>query len=282
MVFQDPREALNPFLSIGQSVGEPLRRLGGDERRQRVAASLSRVGLDPARAGERPAAFSGGQLQRVVIARALAPAPKVLVCDEPTSSLDVSVQAQIVNLLLQLQAELGFACVLVAHDLTVARVLADDVLVLRRGVVVEQTSASSFFAEPQADYSRSLLGAVALAVAGQARTLAVRGFFAGDAKSGGGQDHRQAEHEQPASLVRAESVAQPTHDDRSDGALDIAKRQQYAGRDADPLRRGQRGRRSQAHAECERRAEPGGDGAQQNGLIGPDQEQNQAERDHHS
>jgi ABC-type dipeptide/oligopeptide/nickel transport system ATPase subunit len=161
MVFQDPREALNPFRSIGQSVGEPLRRLSATERKHRVAAALTRVGLDPARAGERPAAFSGGQLQRVVIARALAPSPQLLVCDEPTSSLDVSVQAQIVNLLLQLQQEHGFACVLVTHDLAVARVLADDVLVLRRGVVVEHTPASTFFIEPCEDYSRSLLRAVA-------------------------------------------------------------------------------------------------------------------------
>jgi ABC-type dipeptide/oligopeptide/nickel transport system ATPase subunit len=161
MVFQDPREALNPFRSIGQSVGEPLRQLSEVDCRHRVATLLSHMGLDPTRAAERPSAFSGGQLQRVVIARALAPSPQVLLCDEPTSSLDVSVQAQIVNLLLQLQQEHGFACVLVTHDLTVARVLADDVLVLRRGVVVEHSPSSRFFTEPAEDYSRGLLDAVA-------------------------------------------------------------------------------------------------------------------------
>jgi ABC-type microcin C transport system duplicated ATPase subunit YejF len=159
MVFQDPREALNPFLSIGQSVGEPLRHASRADRRRRVAEALASVGLDPARSGDRPASFSGGQLQRVVIARALIPSPQVLVCDEPTSSLDVSVQAQIVNLLLQLQEAYGFSCILVTHDLTVARVLADEVLVLRQGVVVERSPASTFFAEPSEEYSRGLLNA---------------------------------------------------------------------------------------------------------------------------
>ena len=161
MVFQDPKEALNPFLSIGRSIGEPLRHLSGPERKARIGNLLEHVGLDPARAGQRPSAFSGGQLQRVVIARALAPSPKILVCDEPTSALDVSVQAQIVNLLLQLQEELGFACVLVTHDLSVVRVLADDVLVLRQGELVEYRAAEDFFHVPSHGYSVSLLDAVA-------------------------------------------------------------------------------------------------------------------------
>jgi ABC-type glutathione transport system ATPase component len=160
MVFQDPKEALNPFLSVGRSVGEPLRGLPAAERQARVAESLERVGLDPRRARQRPAAFSGGQQQRIVIARALAASPKILVCDEPTSALDVSVQAQIINLLLELQSSLGFACVLVTHDLSVVRVLADDVLVLRNGHVVEYADAESFFEQPRHEYSQSLLGAV--------------------------------------------------------------------------------------------------------------------------
>jgi ABC-type dipeptide/oligopeptide/nickel transport system ATPase subunit len=159
MVFQDPREALNPFLPIGTSLAAPLRRQPADERRSRVAQLLTQVGLDPKRAGERPAAFSGGQQQRIVIARALAANPRLLVCDEPTSSLDVSVQAQIVNLILQLQQDLKFACVLVTHDLAVARVLADDILVLEGGVVIEHTPADQFFREPAAAYSRGLLAA---------------------------------------------------------------------------------------------------------------------------
>ena len=161
MVFQDPKEALNPFLSIGRSIGEPLRHLPRPQRKARTGNLLEHVGLDPARAGERPSAFSGGQLQRVVIARALASSPKILVCDEPTSALDVSVQAQIVNLLLDLQQELGFACILVTHDLSVVRVLADEILVLRRGELVEYRPAEDFFREPSHDYSTSLLNAVA-------------------------------------------------------------------------------------------------------------------------
>ena len=161
MVFQDPKEALNPFLSIGRSIGEPLRKIRRKDRNTRVAALLEHVGLDPARAGQRPSAFSGGQLQRVVIARALAASPKILVCDEPTSALDVSVQAQILNLILELQRELGFACILVTHDLSVVRVLADEILVLRNGELVEHCSTSDFFREPSHDYSTSLLDAVA-------------------------------------------------------------------------------------------------------------------------
>jgi ABC-type glutathione transport system ATPase component len=162
MVFQDPKDALNPFLSIGTSVGEPLRRLSRAERRLRVGEVLEHVGLDPRRAGQRPSSFSGGQQQRIVIARALAASPKILVCDEPTSALDVSVQAQIINLLLELQRTLGFACVLVTHDLSVVRVLADEVLVLRGGRVVEHSDAATFFAQPSHEYSHSLLGAVSL------------------------------------------------------------------------------------------------------------------------
>ena len=161
MVFQDPKEALNPFLSIGRSIGEPLRRIPRSDRNTRVGKLLEHVGLDPARAGERPSAFSGGQLQRVVIARALAASPKILVCDEPTSALDVSVQAQILNLILELQQELGFACILVTHDLSVVRVLADEILVLRHGELVEHCPAGDFFREPSHAYSTSLLNAVA-------------------------------------------------------------------------------------------------------------------------
>jgi len=159
MVFQDPRDALNPYLSVGHSVGEPLRRLRRDERRNRVAELLQLVGLDPTRHGQKPAMFSGGQQQRLVLARALAAAPKLLICDEPTSSLDVSVQAQIINLILQLQASLGFACLVVTHDLSVVRILADDVMVLRSGVMLEHTDALRFFEMPAAEYSRSLLDA---------------------------------------------------------------------------------------------------------------------------
>jgi ABC-type glutathione transport system ATPase component len=160
MVFQDPLDALNPFLSIGRSVAEPIRRLPLRERRDRVRELFQRVGLDPSRSRQRPAGFSGGQLQRVGIARALAASPRLLVCDEPTSALDVSVQAQIVNLIMELQSTLGFSCILITHDLAVVRVLADEILVLRHGRMVERSLAEDFFREPQAEYSRSLLQAM--------------------------------------------------------------------------------------------------------------------------
>ncbi len=159
MVFQQPGESLDPFSSIGRSVAEPMHGIPGAERDRRVAALLRRVGIDPAHVERRPNRFSGGQLQRIVLARALAAEPDVLLCDEPTSALDVSVQAQIVNLLLELQAANGFACVLVTHDLALVRVLADEVLVLRDGETVELSLADDFFRAPAAEYSRGLLEA---------------------------------------------------------------------------------------------------------------------------
>jgi peptide/nickel transport system ATP-binding protein len=159
VVFQNPIEALNPYASVGRSIAEPLRDLSREQRRQRVAELLDDVGLEPARAGSRPSAFSGGQLQRVVLARALAADPAVLICDEATSALDVSVQAQIANLIMKLQGTKGFACLLVTHDLGLAHVLADSVLVLRNGEPVELAPASRFFAGPRTTYARSLLAA---------------------------------------------------------------------------------------------------------------------------
>jgi ABC-type glutathione transport system ATPase component len=159
MVVQNPFGGLNPLHSIGWSVGEPLRKRRRAERRARVQEMLELVGVDPRRMDDRPRAFSGGQLQRIVLARALAADPRVLVCDEPTSALDVSVQAQILNLILRLQEELNFACILVTHDLGVVRVLAEDVLVLKDGEVVEQRLANDLFAAPAADYTRELLAA---------------------------------------------------------------------------------------------------------------------------
>ena len=159
MVFQNPLEALSPYWSIRRSVGEPLRSMKRSERAERVTTLLETLGIDRANHERRPATFSGGQLQRVVLARALAPGPKVLLCDEPTSALDVSVQAQIINLILELQQRDEFACLLVTHDLTVARVLADRILVLKDGAVDHAGPASEFFEEPPTDYTRLLLAA---------------------------------------------------------------------------------------------------------------------------
>ncbi|HZV74877.1 MAG TPA: dipeptide/oligopeptide/nickel ABC transporter ATP-binding protein [Conexibacter sp.] len=157
MIFQHPTEALDPLMTIERSLVEPLWKLPKRERREVVCGLLERVGIDASRLSDRPAAFSGGQLQRIGIARALAVRPSVLVCDEPTSALDVSVQAQIVNLLLDMQEELGFACVLVTHDLPVARSLADEILVLKDGEVVEHAANRAFFSAPSHAYSQALI-----------------------------------------------------------------------------------------------------------------------------
>ncbi len=159
LVFQDPAGSLNPYRKVWKSVAEPLRREKRDRRRDLATQMLARVGIEAARASVRPGRLSGGQLQRVAIARALVSKSSVLVCDEPTSALDVSVQAQILNLLQDLQAEIGFTCIFVTHDLAVAQVVADQVLVLRHGRVCEMGAAKSFFAGPRDPYSVALLEA---------------------------------------------------------------------------------------------------------------------------
>jgi oligopeptide transport system ATP-binding protein len=157
IVLQDPYSSLNPRMTIGQIVKEPLEihRQPGD-----VGALLDQVGLDPVLARRYPHQLSGGQRQRVVIARALAVGPEILVCDEPVSALDVSVQAQVVNLLDRLQRELGLAYVFIAHDLAVVRRLADRVAVMYRGEIVETGPADDVYEAPRHEYTRALLDAV--------------------------------------------------------------------------------------------------------------------------
>jgi ABC-type glutathione transport system ATPase component len=166
LVFQDPAGSLNPYRRIATSVGEPLLRVKRATRSQLVGEMLTKVGIPANRHHDRPGQLSGGQLQRVAIARTLVARPKVLICDEPTSALDVSVQAQILNLLRALQQEIGFACVFVTHDLAVAQVVADRILVLRAGQVRELAASSDFFANPVDDYSKAL---IASSTAGAAR-----------------------------------------------------------------------------------------------------------------
>ncbi|WP_329460493.1 ABC transporter ATP-binding protein [Streptomyces sp. NBC_01497] len=163
MVFQDPVSSLNPRRSIGESIADPLRSAGDlDDRavRARVRDLLDRVGLDPAWYDRYPHEFSGGQRQRVGIARALAPRPKLIVCDEPVSALDVTTQAHIVELLGELQRELGLSLVFVAHDLAVVRQVSDRVLVMRAGRVVEQGPAERVYEAPEHAYTKGLLAAV--------------------------------------------------------------------------------------------------------------------------
>ena len=164
MIFQDPFGSLNPRHTIFQIVGEALEihfpAMNRGERRERVNELMKQVGLKPEMMERYPHEFSGGQRQRIGIARALAVKPKFIVCDEPVSALDVSVQAQIVNLLQDLQAELGLTYLFIAHDLAVVEHMSDHVLVMYRGKIVENASAEAIYADPQHDYTRKLLAAV--------------------------------------------------------------------------------------------------------------------------
>ncbi|CAM5280465.1 ABC transporter ATP-binding protein [Streptomyces narbonensis] len=162
MVFQDPYASLNPRMTVGEIVAEPLRAFGTvapGERAERVAELLRLVGLDPAAADRHPRSFSGGQRQRVGIARALAPEPAVLICDEPVSALDVSVQAQIVGLLTDLQRDLGLALVFIAHDLAVVRQVSHRIAVMHEGRIVETAAADELCERPRDPYTRALLAA---------------------------------------------------------------------------------------------------------------------------
>ena len=164
MIFQDPFGSLNPRLTIGAIIGEALEihfpELGKSDRRARVAELMVQVGLKPEMMSRYPHEFSGGQRQRIGIARALAVKPSLIVCDEPVSALDVSVQAQIVNLLQDLQEELGVSYLFIAHDLAVVEHLSDHVLVMHHGKIVESAPADQIYSDPQDPYTRTLLAAV--------------------------------------------------------------------------------------------------------------------------
>ncbi|EFH09095.1 ABC transporter ATP-binding protein [Pseudoroseomonas cervicalis] len=163
VVFQDPFSSLNPRLRVGESVGEPLRShglvRGQAEQRERVAALFAQVGLDPRFMDRFPHQFSGGQRQRIGIARAIALGPKLIVADEPITALDVSIQAQIVNLFLDLQEQLGMAYLFIAHDLGMVRYLCHRVAVMLRGRIVEMGPVAQVFADPRHPYTRALLSA---------------------------------------------------------------------------------------------------------------------------
>jgi len=163
MVFQDPFASLNPRMRVGEIVGEGLliHEIGkASERQQKVIAMLKRVGLAEADMQKYPHEFSGGQRQRVGIARALVMQPKVVVCDEPVSALDVSIQAQILLLLKELQAEMSLSYVFISHDLRVVRHIADDIVVMNGGKVVEQGKVEDIYQYPQHEYTQNLLTAI--------------------------------------------------------------------------------------------------------------------------
>jgi oligopeptide transport system ATP-binding protein len=163
VVFQDPYSSLDPRQTVDEIISDPLEihRVGNrDSRRRRVRDLLELVGIDPVFRQRYPHEFSGGQRQRIGIARALALDPKLLICDEPVSALDVSIQAQILNLLNHLQRELGLAYLFIAHDLAVIRAVSDRIAVMRRGTIVETGPAAEVYANPGDPYTKALLAAV--------------------------------------------------------------------------------------------------------------------------
>jgi peptide/nickel transport system ATP-binding protein len=164
MVFQDPYSSLDPRMPVGRTVAEPLEQLdhlSRAERRERAAAMLEAVGLNPATDLDKvPHEFSGGQRQRIAIARALVTQPKLIVADEPVSALDVSVQAQVLNLMQDLQERFGLAYLFISHDLAVVDLVCDDLLVLQHGRVVEHGPTDTVLASPAEAYTRRLLDAV--------------------------------------------------------------------------------------------------------------------------
>jgi oligopeptide transport system ATP-binding protein len=182
MIFQDPYASLNPRKRVGQIVGDPLKLQGvasGGELRRQVQELLERVGLAAEHYNRYPHEFSGGQRQRIGIARAVALKPKLIVADEPVSALDVSIQAQIINLLDDLQDELGLTYVFVAHDIGVVRHIADRIAVMHDGKIVEQGSADQVCERPVDDYTKKLLAAVPIPDPRESRARRERAASAG-------------------------------------------------------------------------------------------------------
>lgn len=164
IIFQNPYASLNPRFTVGQILHEPMRihAIGKDEteRTQRAIALLEKVGLSADAMGKYPHEFSGGQRQRIAIARCLTMQPEIIICDESVSALDVSVQATVLNLLLDLQKEFGLSYVFISHDLSVVKYMADDILVMHNGEMVEHGSADAVYHRPQMPYTQQLLGAI--------------------------------------------------------------------------------------------------------------------------
>jgi ABC-type oligopeptide transport system ATPase subunit len=163
MIFQDPYSSLNPRMTVGRLIEEPLKihlRLSRAERCERVEWLLDKVKLSPAHARRYPHEFSGGQRQRIGIARALATSPRIIVADEPVSALDVSIQAEVINLMQDLQDELGLSYVFISHDLSIVRHLSERIAVMQRGQIVECGPAEQIYHRPAHPYSQALLAAL--------------------------------------------------------------------------------------------------------------------------
>ncbi|OHE71226.1 MAG: hypothetical protein A2007_05110 [Verrucomicrobia bacterium GWC2_42_7] len=164
MIFQDPFNSLNPRMTVASILGEPLDihfpDWSKEQKTQRIVDLLKKVGLQPDHMNRYPHEFSGGQRQRIGIARALAIEPEFIICDEPVSALDVSVQAQIINLLQDLQEEMGLTYLFIAHDLAVVEHVSDEVLVMQTGKIVEHSDAESLYTNPQHPYTRQLLASI--------------------------------------------------------------------------------------------------------------------------
>lgn len=181
IIFQDPLASLNPRMTVGDIIADPLKTLRPDvsrtERRARVIRMMEAVGLLPEMINRYPHEFSGGQAQRIGIARALITEPKLIVCDEPVSALDVSIQAQILNLLSELKDEFGLTLVFISHDLSVVRHVSDRILVLYLGRIAELASGEQLYTEPKHPYTRALLTAVPIPDPVKARARSVDGLM---------------------------------------------------------------------------------------------------------
>jgi ABC-type oligopeptide transport system ATPase subunit len=163
MIFQDPYSSLNPRMLVGDIIKEPLdinSSLSGDEKKHRVSWLLEKVGLNQEQANRFPHEFSGGQRQRIAIARALATNPKIIIADEPVSALDVSIQAQVINLMMDLQEEFNLTILFIAHDLSVVKHISTEIAVMYLGEVVEHGNTDNVFSSPQHDYTKTLLQSI--------------------------------------------------------------------------------------------------------------------------